>query len=233
MNLKPSCDDCGKIIHKTPYQLNNSEHHFCSKKCYGDWVRKTGARNGKNNPQFKKIPWNKGLTKDVDERILRYAKSVKDAHRLGKMSKAYRSISNSLKQSYSKGKIVPWNKGKTKENDPRIAVFSERVSCTLRGKYPGEKNPNWKGGYEPYYGPNWEEQKRRALERDSYTCRNCDSKERVEVNHIIPFRNFGRARYLEANKLENLIVLCIHCHRRFEGKIEYFKELVAVIPCTK
>ncbi len=74
-------------------------------------------------------------------------------------------------------------------------------------------------------GPNWEQQRTLARERDGYHCRHCSAPERPgrahDVHHIQPFRTFGYLRgkndnYLEANRLENLVTLCTSCHRRVE-----------------
>jgi DEAD/DEAH box helicase domain-containing protein len=74
-------------------------------------------------------------------------------------------------------------------------------------------------------GPNWEQQRNRARERDNHRCRHCGLPERPQrghdVHHIQPFRTFGYVRgqndhYLEANRLENLVTLCRSCHRRVE-----------------
>ncbi len=74
-------------------------------------------------------------------------------------------------------------------------------------------------------GPNWTEQRSRALARDGHQCRHCGAPERPnrahDVHHISPFRTFGyirgqNDRYLEANRLENLVTLCTSCHRRVE-----------------
>lgn len=81
----------------------------------------------------------------------------------------------------------------------------------------GEKNPAWRGGYDHYYGPNWQEQRRRARERDRYFCQRCGISEKeieyeLHVHHIIRFGDFGEKRYQEANTLSNLISLCRPCH---------------------
>lgn len=85
----------------------------------------------------------------------------------------------------------------------------------------GESNFNWKGGYEPYYGPNWRQQRRNARARDKYTCQRCGVTEKdlgrqLDVHHKIRFGNFGIKRYKEANRLENLISLCYTCHTTVE-----------------
>ena len=77
-------------------------------------------------------------------------------------------------------------------------------------------------------GPNWAQQRGRALARDGHRCRHCGAPERPnrahDVHHIQPFRTFGYIRgkneaYLEANRLENLVTLCTSCHRRVEGDL--------------
>jgi DEAD/DEAH box helicase domain-containing protein len=74
-------------------------------------------------------------------------------------------------------------------------------------------------------GPNWDQQRNRARARDGRCCRHCGVPERSDrahdVHHIQPFRTFGyirgkNDRYLEANRLKNLVTLCRSCHRRVE-----------------
>lgn len=73
------------------------------------------------------------------------------------------------------------------------------------------------------YGPNWQTQRRLALDRDGSRCRTCGaSGEVLHVHHIRPFREYGYVRsenenYRLANQLENLITLCPSCHRRAEA----------------
>ncbi len=75
------------------------------------------------------------------------------------------------------------------------------------------------------YGPNWNEQRRRARERDHYRCRSCGRAEAPgrehDVHHLLPFRTFDfrpdqNENYLKANTLSNLITLCPECHHRVE-----------------
>lgn len=85
----------------------------------------------------------------------------------------------------------------------------------------GDQVYNWKGGYEPYYGSNWRSQRRKAWERDNYTCQRCgmtkDEKgKNPDVHHIKPFRTFGVKNYRKANDLTNLICYCNVCHKIVE-----------------
>lgn len=75
------------------------------------------------------------------------------------------------------------------------------------------------------YGPNWSAQRDAARARDAYTCQHCGAPEsghrQHDVHHIIPFRAFGYVPgandlYQLANRLENLVTLCLICHRRVE-----------------
>lgn len=85
----------------------------------------------------------------------------------------------------------------------------------------GDKLYNWKGGYDPYYGPTWMNAKRKARIRDNNTCQRCSiTKEQLgknmDVHHKIPFRLFGIERHIEANALSNLISYCCSCHKIVE-----------------
>jgi len=75
-------------------------------------------------------------------------------------------------------------------------------------------------------GPNWEQQRNLARQRDGYRCRRCHAPEppgrEHHVHHLRPFREFDyRAgendHYLLANELDNLITLCPACHHLAEA----------------
>ena len=75
------------------------------------------------------------------------------------------------------------------------------------------------------YGPNWQTQRAAVRARNHYRCSVCGAAEppgrEHDVHHKIPFRTFGYVPgvndfYLQANRLENLMLLCRTCHRRVE-----------------
>ncbi len=74
------------------------------------------------------------------------------------------------------------------------------------------------------YGPNWQGQRRLALERDGRRCRTCGASGdeiTLHIHHIRPFREYGYVpgtndNYRLANQLDNLVTLCPSCHRRAE-----------------
>lgn len=111
-----------------------------------------------------------------------------------------------------------------KRPDVRLKISARVKEGYATGKripLSGELSPNWKGGYQPYYGPNWKKQRGLAIEKAKGTCQKCGAlwshdNRRCHVHHVIPFREFGLKRYEEANDLQNLIVLCTRCHRGAE-----------------
>lgn len=88
----------------------------------------------------------------------------------------------------------------------------------------GDSNTMWRGGKEPYYGPNWLASRTAALDRDDYTCQHCGltRAEHIDtygydlhVHHIEPLKSFGN-NYEAANDLDNLVTLCHKCHGQAE-----------------
>jgi len=85
----------------------------------------------------------------------------------------------------------------------------------------GEMHPNWRGGWEPYYGSDWPRQRKACRERDAHTCRVCGAtaeqvgSENIDVHHRIPFRTS------HDNSLGNLVTLCDTCHHAVEaGRVQ-------------
>jgi len=76
-------------------------------------------------------------------------------------------------------------------------------------------------------GPDWPEQRRKALDRDGYACRWCGATDApgrtLQVHHIRPYSTFGEpfveARSANANELSNLVTLCPSCHRLAEQSV--------------
>ncbi len=78
------------------------------------------------------------------------------------------------------------------------------------------------------YGPNWQEVRAKVRARDHYRCSQCGAPESAmrqhDVHHLMPFRTFGyvagvNEAYKEANRLDNLKLLCRACHQRLESTV--------------
>jgi 5-methylcytosine-specific restriction endonuclease McrA len=77
-------------------------------------------------------------------------------------------------------------------------------------------------GESLYYGPNWPEQRKAALEKYDYTCQydGCNETNRgrpLDVHHIKPLRTFDS--FEEAHQVDNLVPYCKEHH----GKVETHK----------
>lgn len=132
---------------------------------------------------------------------------------------------------------VPVHRYPSNVGEHGVFCGTECRSAWLSEHYTGENHPHWRGGSSgtSAYGPGWAKMRRRALERDAYTCQHCGTtKEELgrnpDVHHIIPVRAFVEMPVMmveDAHYLENLVSLCILCHRKAEfGKISQ-KELKA------
>jgi len=116
----------------------------------------------------------------------------------------------------------------------RNGMYGKSEESTFYG-VTGEDHPAYihGEGSTSYYGPFWERIVEEIRERDNNKCRVCgmDNDDHLEknnksldVHHIKPKYEFedenGEVDYAEANKEENLITVCKHCHGKIEGKFE-------------
>jgi 5-methylcytosine-specific restriction endonuclease McrA len=203
------CDyGCGE---KAKYFFKNG------KKCCSKYI--FGCQNRKYNNKA----WNKGLTKETDERVKKCAAN--------------------MKKTKTKGFYEAWNKGLTKETDERVKQYGKKGSKSKKGI------PNYKKRkdittcitasefryyiktrlYTSWVFP--------ILKRDNFTCQKCGKKKNLEVHHLKPFRkifleciemckldinNYSNWKdvdiiLLEKNiitshKIKNGITLCKNCH---------------------
>ncbi|RYG35115.1 HNH endonuclease [bacterium] len=118
-------------------------------------------------------------------------------------------------------KIAAASRRGTKHSPEARAKMSEAKF----GKGRGAENHNWRGGTSRRYrrGQGWVTARNAARERDGNTCQSCgktgeEAKRNMDVHHRRRFHDFDNAQ--EANHLDNLVCLCMSCHRRVEwGKI--------------
>lgn len=91
------------------------------------------------------------------------------------------------------------------------------------GMLSGENSPVWKGGSPGSYGPDWDEQREKALNRDGHECQSCgmtaaESQQTfgcdLHVHHRIRYEDFDSDE--RAHRLSNLVTLCRSCHMKWE-----------------
>jgi hypothetical protein len=91
----------------------------------------------------------------------------------------------------------------------------------------GEAHPDYEGGRSRLSrGPDWNGQRKKAIQRDGGECVACGMSRRqhrdeygydLHVHHIEARRTFDDLA--EANKLSNLVTLCHSCHGLYEGSM--------------
>jgi len=92
----------------------------------------------------------------------------------------------------------------------------------LSEAFAGDGHPNWQGGGNGSYGKGWNAVRRRALERDDYRCVVCDATKaeigrNPDVHHLVPVRQFVNTdeyTRADAHFLDNVVSLCVRCHRK-------------------
>lgn len=95
--------------------------------------------------------------------------------------------------------------------------YGNRKGVNDRVYHTGEDNPNWKGGYEGYYGASWPDWRKKILKRDDYTCQACGyTDESNHVHHVKPVRDFDEPQ--DAHYDSNLVTLCVSCHSEAEAR---------------
>lgn len=131
-----------------------------------------------------------------------------------------------------------WNKGLNKESNDSIRKQSK--SLTHHWKYnphpnsgragrklseetklkmslvrQGSKNANWKGGLTQLIkgirrSPEFYQWRKAVLERDNYTCQDCNSTENANAHHIKSLIEYPELVF----DINNGLTLCEDCHKR-------------------
>lgn len=103
--------------------------------------------------------------------------------------------------------FIPWNKGLTQADDPRLKAISDNRR--------GEKNWQWKGGHSKSFKTAWSTStyknwRKAVFERDNYTCQMCGVRGGVlNADHIKCFAHHETLRY----DINNGRTLCEPCHK--------------------
>lgn len=154
---------------------------------------------GKKNPFYGK--------KHTEETILRM--------RFAKLGKKA-SLETRLKQGIShKGKNI-WRKGMVDSVETR-----KKKSEALKGA----NGPNWRGGINPINDSirkslEMKLASQECLKRDNYTCQKCGVRGGyLNSHHIKSFAYYPELRF----NLENLITLCVDCHKKTESYLRKIK----------
>lgn len=82
----------------------------------------------------------------------------------------------------------------------------------------GENSPGWRGGHDPNRGPAWLALAAKIRDRDMHICTRCgrtekENGQKLDVDHIQPWRALIQFGIEVANDPANLTSLCRKCHR--------------------
>lgn len=242
--VKVICKQCGKAVLLRPFEAK--DRLYCSKKCSQESQKiikvVNCARCGK---ELKRAPWhadrpgNNYCSKECQSATKIINCEMCDKERVIPLSaeKEHNFCSRSCASRWQKVNGLGRQSTKVKFNCPicqtefyRQPNQIKRVKnqyCSKKCFYEahqitmgGKNNPAWRGGFDPYYGPNWKRQAYEARKRDGFKCRRCgilesDLSKKLHVHHIIPLREFNRD-FKRANAIGNLMSLCPSCHKTLE-----------------
>lgn len=198
------CTDCGGVLKSHNYQKHREQYH-------GDIPGVNTKHYG--NPHF---------TLTCDNCSTKIERSITDINKNNYCSeKCYHIDSRDELVKFQCDYCDKTQKRKPSRYDVSEKHFCDR-SCThkyLREKYDTSDRLR--------YGPTWNANRRKALERDNYSCVECgktksDIGREPDVHHIIPrrlyFENYDEPEcYIRANRVDNLISLCRTHHSKWEG----------------
>jgi endogenous inhibitor of DNA gyrase (YacG/DUF329 family) len=210
------CTRCGKVVYRAPWHTNRGGPVFCSAAC--------------RHPQtVVSCTWC-GATKRIPP-------SAVKAHNFcnRKCSRAWQQANGIVGAPFARVTVACDTCGK--QFDREKNAVREHNYCSKECFYiahqinmAGMKNPAWRGGFDPYYGPNWDRQARRVRERDGHACQRCGATESslhcaLHVHHIKPLRDFQRD-FRRANAMVNLVSLCPSCHKFLEWHEEQMNAFI-------
>jgi 5-methylcytosine-specific restriction endonuclease McrA len=225
MSMNVICDRCGKQFERPNWHAMREQRHYCSAEC-------------RFPPAIVACTWC-GKEKHIPP------SAVKEYNFCNRRClAAWRKGTNFSTRPNTQVTVTCETCGKSFLRQPNAIKRSKHQYCSKKCFYEahrqtmsGDNNPAWRGGLEPYYGPNWERQARRTRQRDNHTCQHCGITEAelgklLHAHHIVPLREFHRD-FRRANALSNLVSLCSHCHKLLEWHPDQMSQFLASwIPTT-
>jgi len=209
-------------------------------------------KKGSKNPAYGKPPWNKGLTKETDERVAKNAANTsKGSRHLKPTDEARKAASERWKGDKNPAKdpevikkrvetrhkryehwqpdgFTSWNKGLTKEDDDRIANIGKTNSIKMKGQRCGPKSNFWRGGvtpvdYCPKFNTPFKEYIRNKFNRKCFICGKTEEENKEKLSiHHIDYDKLDICN----GKSWPFISVCRSHNSKFNGNCWYWFNLL-------
>ena len=228
--VKLTCDNCGDEFERNPGNVNEDTNSFCSRDCYYDHGRPD--MSGENHYDYK--GGDVELTCEVCGDTYKVAPYREDSSRFCSRECKDKNLETVTGEEHNNWKgdartTTCKECGETFRyhgSEEPTFCSQECYSEELTERMQGEGNHVWRGGWEHYYGANWDEQREAALMRDDHTCQLCgvEASELDASLHVHHEQRLGWFReeydapewWEKGNKLDNLVSVCSSCHKKLE-----------------
>lgn len=210
-NWKPKvitkCAYCGKEKERQESHVNTSKYHFCNLKCYGKWLKKSGARVGENNPKWK----GGGEFAPYDT----YANQISFAEktRISPKNKMALEVRCAYCNKWFAPSVTQVRSRIEALNGSRNGINAEHRFYDSNGckqACPIYKKQKWPKGFKKATSREVDPSLRQlCFERDDWACQICGSTENLHCHHIEGYTQ----NKMIANDLPNVTTLCKKCHK--------------------
>lgn len=100
----------------------------------------------------------------------------------------------------------------------------------------GSENPRWKGGVTPerqafYTSEAWKKACRAVYGRDNATCQRCAKQRKERALHVHHIESFANKK--KRAEIDNLVLLCLKCHRFVHSRKNIEHEYLSEIEYTR
>lgn len=218
------CDNCGKEIEVNSWlRRKGSDHQFCSKDCSAEYFT---ISKEQLISDYKKIYNKIGCHPGIDE-ISEYGNHGVDTYYKNFDTLNDVADAAGIPKKSQTTETVNCENCNSEISKPVSRVTDSRDFCDRECYFEWMRDGNLRDSSierPPNYGPNWLQQRRKAMERDNNTCQSCGMSSKahkdmcgmdLHVHHITPWHEFDD--YERRNKLSNLITLCAACHHKWES----------------
>jgi len=202
MSKKIALGICKYCNTKLSKKENEDNYHFIRRIYCGNVCR------GKD-----KVPWNKGLTKEIDSRVLKYTKTLTSELRSKIVKESHKNMSKKQREKRAMNISIS-KKGILFSDEHRKNISNSKI-----GKRTGKDNNMWKGGVTELNdkirkSAIYNKWRIAVYKKDYYTCQQCGyNKGYIAAHHIYPFSIYPEYRF----EVKNGTTLCKSCHPHIEA----------------